>query len=847
MLATGPRLALGLLALCSVAAAEQQRTPMPDLDVLYIERKPRYTGYAVEYDLKGRQGVPILVDNRTRKPLSTKDAAAVKRWPAAGETVTFTAHVGNRGDAAALPYVWEWRIDGKPATEGKSASAQKPGEEQTFTLRWKWLPGRHTVEFRADPLSVVPDRNLHNNRRSDATDAWSLIWAVDKVTYASFNQNPNMLGTRSFEDWAQWHIDRMNELFDRSPTPWDDLPRNKWPESKRLGWRPRVRCDRVVVVDNTDNWEEKVLGKGVNALAAGYDGAWPFGRREDCSEWASKPDWGLIHEWGHQLGLTDLYALDRPAYLNLAPDHAGDPLLMGRLANQRGTMMHGHGPTLFSKVCMGALMTQMGRRRGYYGDYYFNTPKQSSLLVLDRSGKPVPGAEVSLRQDVESGYRGSPFFVGKASPAGVVVLPNRPAGHVTTDLGYTQRDNPFGKINVVGQGDVLLVTLRARGHEEHAWLDITDFILAYWRGNTERTVLTLRTLIPPAGGLPAPSGLSAVLSRDNVQLTWQAVKGAPRYQVYRIAPDQTAAKPMNKPISSTTLTASLVGAGLHRFRVSAILPNGVEGALSPPVRAMQFGKPWGIAVAPDGRHFIRDTHFGQAVLQKADGATVGLVGSVHDHFEGSYDIAFDPSGRLLSAKWGDGYNPHEGFKMQGTDLVVTHSVLATQGLAPGQFHKPMGIAANAKGDIFVADTQNDRIQQFTPQGKFVQHIGVGDLRLPMKPAFDSQGRLYVADFGTNAIVVYSEHPDGSYRLARKLLGVKEPVYVALDKRGRVFVSGQRHAGVFMLDEDGKPVWTYRGTQSDPLYLPRGLAFDLEGNLLIVDEGAGRVVSVKVPD
>src|SRR5262249_20956715 len=157
-----------------------------------------------------------------------------------------------------------------------------------------------------------------------------------------------------------------------------------------------------------------MLGKGVQPLDAGYDGAWGFGRRTDeqCAEWAANVDWGLIHEWGHQLGLTDEYALDRPAYLNLAADENGDPLLIGHTSMLQGHMMHGHGPTTFSAECMSALMTQPGRRRGYYGDYYYCIPRVNKLLVLDNRGKPVSGAKVAFWQDADSRYAGEPVFSG---------------------------------------------------------------------------------------------------------------------------------------------------------------------------------------------------------------------------------------------------------------------------------------------------------------------------------------------------------------------------------------------------------------------------------------------------
>src|SRR5438552_16402523 len=70
---------------------------LPDLDVLTIERTPRYPGYRPEYNVKGLEGVPVLIDRKTGKPLSTAQARSIKRWPAPSEIVTFTGHGQNRG------------------------------------------------------------------------------------------------------------------------------------------------------------------------------------------------------------------------------------------------------------------------------------------------------------------------------------------------------------------------------------------------------------------------------------------------------------------------------------------------------------------------------------------------------------------------------------------------------------------------------------------------------------------------------------------------------------------------------------------------------------------------------
>src|SRR5207247_11279273 len=132
-------------------------------------------------------------------------------------------------------------------------------------------------------------------------------------------------------------------------------------------------------------------------------------------------------------------------------------------------------------------------------------PRTNVLKILDARGRPVSGARVAFWQDVENEYGAKPAFSGVTGWDGRFTLPNRPAPHITTDLGYTQRDNPFGKINVVGPGDGFFIRIQARGQTEYAWLDIAEFNLAYWRGGPESAVYTRKTRSPPISALPAPA------------------------------------------------------------------------------------------------------------------------------------------------------------------------------------------------------------------------------------------------------------------------------------------------------------------------------------------------------
>ena len=70
---------------------------------------------------------------------------------------------------------------------------------------------------------------------------------------------------------------------------------------------------------------------------------------------------------------------------------------------------------------------------------------------------------------------------------------------------------------------------------------------------------------------------------------------------------------------------------------------------------------------------------------------------------------------------------------QATYALVGY--LGASGTGPGQFREPMGIAVGAGGELYVADTRNQRIQVLSAGGEFLREWGSpgehsGGFRLP---------------------------------------------------------------------------------------------------------------------
>jgi len=84
----------------------------------------------------------------------------------------------------------------------------------------------------------------------------------------------------------------------------------------------------------------------------------------------------------------------------------------------------------------------------------------------------------------------------------------------------------------------------------------------------------------------------------------------------------------------------------------------------------------------------------------------------------------------------------------------------SQGSSAGQFINPEGLALDASGHLFVADSINNRVQEFSAAGAFMRQFGSqgmlpGEFRTPIDVAVSPLGDVYVADSRNERIAKFS--------------------------------------------------------------------------------------------
>jgi DNA-binding beta-propeller fold protein YncE len=113
----------------------------------------------------------------------------------------------------------------------------------------------------------------------------------------------------------------------------------------------------------------------------------------------------------------------------------------------------------------------------------------------------------------------------------------------------------------------------------------------------------------------------------------------------------------------------------------------------------------------------------------------------------------------------------------------------------GQFSYPTMIAVDDKGNVYVSDTLNSRVQKFDSQGNFVTSFGQlgtawGEFDKPKGVALDSFGNLYVVDSGWSNVQIFN--PKGQVLIFFGGRGpvpgmMKNPISIAIDKQNRIYV------------------------------------------------------------
>jgi len=222
----------------------------------------------------------------------------------------------------------------------------------------------------------------------------------------------------------------------------------------------------------------------------------------------------------------------------------------------------------------------------------------------------------------------------------------------------------------------------------------------------------------------------------------------------------------------------------------------------------------------------------------------GSKGTGDGQFLRPHDLEFDKANKSLYAADRDG-NRIQVFDQNGTFLFK----FGQKGQGDGQFLVPYGLDVDVRGHVWVADRGNHRIQQFDGKGNFISKFGNLDGHPSSEPGKFDNPRfvevdkalkyVYVADSKNNRI----EQFDINGNLVRIIgkSGDKPgefnlPTTIEMDSKGNFFVTERGNERIQKFDSNWKPLlsWGTKGSSDNEFCHMEHIALDKNDNVYVTD-------------
>ncbi len=295
--------------------------------------------------------------------------------------------------------------------------------------------------------------------------------------------------------------------------------------------------------------------------------------------------------------------------------------------------------------------------------------------------------------------------------------------------------------------------------------------------------------------------------------------------------------------------------------LSAESPFGSEGS-----QPGEFLMPRDVAVAPDGSLYVADSNNHRIQHISIDGEVLHVWGYYADGTSGEAPAGgfYEPWGIAVDSK-GDVYVTdtwnHRVQKFTSEGEFITQWGYFGQGETGTAFWGPRDIAVASDGRVFITDTGNKRVVVFDSDGNFLTSFGSaglleGQFDEPVGLAVDADSRIYVADTWNKRIQVFEAAIDGlEYTpvLEWEIVGwygqsLDNKPSITVNDKGQVFVSDPESYRILEFNTAGEFVkfWGDYGTGLEGMNLPTGMAVNAEGDLWLADAGNHRMIKFNVP-
>lgn len=216
----------------------------------------------------------------------------------------------------------------------------------------------------------------------------------------------------------------------------------------------------------------------------------------------------------------------------------------------------------------------------------------------------------------------------------------------------------------------------------------------------------------------------------------------------------------------------------------------------------------------------------------------GTLGAGQGQFNRPVSIAIDKQGNLYIA---DMYNHRiQKFGSSGNYLKQW----GTFGAAPGQFSSPSSVVIDSSDNVYVMDKNNYRIQKFNSNGGYITQwgsLGEGDGQFffPSSVSVDSNGNVFVINNNQRTVLQFNVNAAWNQSQAQAFV---KPHGVTIDSDGNVYVVDYANHQIRKFNRYGGALtqWGSRGTGNGQFQASEGIAVDKQGNVYVADTGNHRI-------
>ncbi len=288
----------------------------------------------------------------------------------------------------------------------------------------------------------------------------------------------------------------------------------------------------------------------------------------------------------------------------------------------------------------------------------------------------------------------------------------------------------------------------------------------------------------------------------------------------------------NGAITTVAQVAEVVDVALAATGALYVAAAGMLGNPNSPIPGSSGFSPRGLAINPGGNVVFSDGNLVEVVDPAGIHMTIaGLTGAAafgdggpatSARFAAPAGCAIDASGNLYIADTGEN-------RIRRVNAKGIISTLYGTG-DPATLNAPRAVAIAADGSLLIADTGNGRVLDLNSSGTISTVLG--SLSAPSYLFPDPHGDLYIAETAGNRVTLLTAGGSTSF------LPVTQPVAVVRDGQGNLYVAQSGSGQLLVFNSTG---W---GTSfGAPLGQPDGLAVDASGNILVADSLDNDIVSI----